>query len=340
MHDHGFHTLRVSEARPETDSAMSIALEVPDELRDVFGHLPGQFLNVRIVAGGRSRMRCYSLCSSPHTGEPLRIAVKRVDGGLVSNELCNGIKQGMTLEVQPPSGHFVPRTLNEDLLLFAGGSGITPVFSILKSALAVGTGKITLVYANRDERSVIFGKEIAALAAGHPERLVVLHWLESVQGLPVPGQLAQLVRPWSTARAFICGPEPFMQAVSAALGSIGVASDRVHLERFVSLPDADDASAARPAGEGSDAALDVSLDGEAHELHWPAGSKLLDTMLEGGIDAPFSCRVGGCSACMCRVTAGQVQMAINLVLTDDEIAEGWTLACQAYAVSSSVSIEI
>jgi len=339
MHNHDFHKLKVSEARPETDSAMSIALEIPPEIRDMFAYAPGQFLNVRISVGGKARMRCYSLCSSPHVGEPLRIAVKRVAKGLVSNALCDTMVAGATLEVQPPAGQFVPESLDEPLLLFAGGSGITPVFSILKSVLAAGKGRVTLVYANRDEQSVIFAKEIAALAAAHPARLVVFHWLESVQGLPQPAQVAELVRSGAGARSYICGPEPFMQVVTAALSLLSVHPARVHLERFVSLPDEDDLLAAAPSG-GSDADLNVVLDGESHQLQWPAETKLLDIMLAAGLDAPYSCRVGGCSACMCRVTKGEVRMGINLVLTDQEIAEGWTLACQAYAVSDEVGIEI
>ena len=338
MHDHGFHALTVAEVVAETDQAVSLAFDVPAELRDAFAYTPGQFLNVRRLVGGKTRQRCYSLCSSPQVGEPLRIAIKRVEGGLVSNDLCGGVQAGDVIEVQPPAGHFTPAALDGDFLLIAGGSGVTPVLSILKSALAVGTGKIALVYANRDDRSIIFGETIAELARRHPGRLIVLHWLESVQGLPRPDLLAELMRPWANAEVFICGPEPFMVSATEALTAIGVPEARVHLERFVSLPDEDDIVA--PEASGEEASLQVAIDGETRDLAWPSGTKLLDTMLAAGIDAPYSCRVGGCSACMCRVTSGEVRMAINLVLDDAEIAEGWVLACQAYAGTPSVAIEI
>jgi len=341
MHDHGFHALNVAQVAAETESAVSIAFDVPPELHATFAYSPGQFLNIRRIVNGKVRMRCYSLCSSPQLGEPLRIAVKRVEGGLVSNDLCSAIRPGDTIEVQPPAGNFVPSSLDGDFLLFAGGSGITPVLSILKSALATGHGKVTLVYANRDDRAVIFKDAIAALVNAHPSRLVVLHWLETVQGRPQVATLAELVKPWAAAEAFICGPEPFMVSVTQALTTLGVDGRRIHLERFVSLPDevvAPPIDAAAP--DAPMVELRVAIDGDVRELQWPPSDKLLDTMLAAGIDAPYSCQVGGCSACMCRVKGGKVRMASNLVLTDAEIAAGWTLACQTYPASEAVEIEI
>ena len=337
MHDHDFHPVTVVEVREETSDAVSIALDVPEPLRAAFAYQPGQFLTVRRTVDGKMRLRCYSLCSSPAVDEPLRIAVKRVAAGLVSNALCAELRPGDLLEVQPPAGHFTPRTLEGDLLLFAGGSGITPILSILRTALLAGIGRVVLVYANRDERSVIFGDRLVALAAQHPARLTVLHWLESVQGLPSAAALAALVQPWQQTESYICGPAPFMDVVTKALASLGVPTERVHLERFVSLPDE---APPPPVATGPSAALDGVIDGQRTTLEWRRGEKMLDTMLAAGIDAPYSCRVGGCSACMCRVTAGEVRMAANQVLSPGEIADGWVLACQSYPVSDAVSVEI
>ncbi|MGE0776513.1 MAG: 2Fe-2S iron-sulfur cluster-binding protein [Sphingomonadaceae bacterium] len=342
MHSHEYFQIPIAEVVQETDSAVSLILDVPSSLADTFQYKPGQFLTLRVPIDGKMRQRCYSLASAPGIDTRHKIAIKRVEGGMVSNHVCSSLKAGDLVEVQPPAGLFVPASLDTDFLLFAGGSGITPVLSILKAALSHGRGHVTLLYANRDEQSVIFRNEIAALSTAHPERLTVLHWLESLQGLPTVAQIAGLVRPWSNAQAFICGPEPFMAGVSSALQALGVDDKCVHLERFVSLPDEDvaDAAVAAMAEQSVDSELKVSIDGGEHVIAWSRNVKMLDAMLEAGIDAPYSCRVGGCSACMCKVLSGRVRMAANLVLDDNEIAEGWVLGCQSFPETDHVSIEI
>jgi 3-ketosteroid 9alpha-monooxygenase subunit B len=340
MHSHDYYEIPIAQVIAETESAVSLVLDVPDSLQGIFCYRPGQFLTVRLPIHGKYRHRCYSLCSAPGADAKHKITIKRVEGGVVSNQICSELRAGDKILVQPPAGHFVPASLEEDLLLFAGGSGVTPVLSILKEALARGSGKIVLVYANRDERSVIFREELADLSAAHPGRLTVLHWLETVQGLPSAAQLASLVGAWNRYEAFVCGPEPFMASVSQALVSLGVPDERIHVERFVSLPDEDPAEAIDAIEGGADARLDVLIDGEQHALVWPKNAKMLDTMLAVGLDAPYSCRVGGCSACMCRVIKGDVHMAQNLVLDARELAEGWVLACQSFPVSESIAVEI
>lgn len=338
MHNHDYFPLPVVEVIAETDSAISIVLDVPAEWEEHFHYRPGQFLTLRVPVDGKFRHRCYSLSSAPELDARHKITVKRVEGGLVSNWLCEAARTGAPILVQPPAGHFVPASLDDDVLLFAAGSGITPVMSILKSVLAHGGGRATMLYANRDERSVIFAEELRRLAAAHPGRFAVTHWLESVQGLPSVAQLGGLVERWGAGEAFICGPEPFMLGVSEALVALGMDDERIHLERFVSLPDED--TAAPVAAAGPDATLTVGIDGEEHVLAWPRASKMLDVMLAAGLDAPYSCRVGGCSACMCRVESGQVRMANNLVLDEREQAEGWVLACQSLPESDAVRIEV
>ena len=150
--------------------------------------------------------RCYSLCSSPFTGDALTVTVKRTADGYASNWLCDNAHPGMKMHVLAPSGTFVPKTLDTDFLLLAAGSGITPMMAILKSALSEGSGKVTLVYANRDENSVIFAEALRELAAKYPDRLTVVHWLESVQGLPSAAALAELVAPYTAARHSSAAP--------------------------------------------------------------------------------------------------------------------------------------
>jgi len=343
MHSHDYATIPIKEVIRETDSAVSLVFDVPADLADTFRYRPGQFLTLRLLVDGKYRHRCYSLASAPDIDPFHKVTVKRVDGGLVSGQLCSAASAGQLVQVQPPAGAFGPADLTQDLFLFAGGSGITPVLSILKAALAAGAQRVSLVYANRDEASVIFRDELAELSRRHAGRLTVVHWLETVQGLPSSDLLAGLLAGLGERDAYICGPAPFMDSVVAALRALGQPSSRIHLERFISLPDEEAADLALEradlSADAPSARLTVALDGETHEIEWGAGRKMLDVMIAAGIDAPYSCKVGGCSACMCRVTAGVVTMAKNLVLDEQEIAEGWVLACQAQAASQDIHCE-
>ncbi|GHF04865.1 oxidoreductase [Amycolatopsis deserti] len=330
------YTLTVAEVIAETAEASSIVFDVPEEHASKFAYRPGQFLTLR--AGEAAR--CYSLSSAPHEGSRLKVTVKRTEGGYGSNWLCDNVSAGSSVDVLPPSGVFTPASLDADLLLMAGGSGITPVMSILKSALVSGGGRIVLVYANRDSSSVIFASELAALAREHPERLVLVHWLESVQGLPSVTQLRELVRPYAEFDAFVCGPEAFMTAGKQALKDLGMPRQRIHLERFVSLggnPFEDRAEAAASEEAGT-TALSVDLDGSQHSFSWPRQEKLLDFLLARGLDAPYSCREGQCSACACRIVSGEVKMLNNEVLDSEDIADGIVLACQSVPLTDEVSV--
>src|SRR5262245_48894350 len=225
------YRLRVAEVVPETADGCSIVFDSPG-----VDYKPRQFLRLRIPSDRcGSVARCYSLSSSPHVDESLKVTVKRTVDGYGSNWICDSVSAGDEIESLAPAGIFTPSSLDGKLLLFAAGSGITPVMSIVKSALAAGTGRVGLVYANRDEQSVIFAAELTALTARYPGKLTVIHWLESVQGLPSTETLATLARPYAAYEAFICGPAPFMTAVRAALTSLGVERGRVHIERFKSL---------------------------------------------------------------------------------------------------------
>ncbi len=336
----GILSLRVTRVIGETDDAMSLELEPAAEQSNSIGYRPGQFLTLRIpseLTGSVSR--CYSLSSAPHEGGPLKVTVKRTPGGYGSNWLCDNAVTGTIVDALPPAGVFTPTSLDDDLLLFAAGSGITPVLSILKSVLAAGSGHCTLIYANRDERSVIFAAELADLSARHPGRLLVVHWLETLQGLPTRARLAALAGPWSDREAFVCGPGPFMDAVCAALTGLGADRKRVHVEKFVSLNgnpfEADTSQVTDPADS---AAVEVELDGETRVLPWPRHQVLLDVLLANGLAAPYSCREGACSACTCRVVAGQVRMRHNEVLDDADLTEGYVLACQAVPVTDTVQV--
>ncbi|MGH3881259.1 MAG: 2Fe-2S iron-sulfur cluster-binding protein [Actinophytocola sp.] len=341
MREQRSYRLRVTQVIPETADACSLEFDVDGADADAFAYRPGQFLTIRIPSDRcGSVARCYSLSSSPHTDDRLKVTVKRTADGYGSNWLCDEISAGGEVEALPPAGVFTPRSFDAGLLLFAAGSGITPVVSIVKSALAAGSGRVVLVYANRDDRSVIFAGELAALAERHPDRLVVLHWLESVQGLPTAPALAAIAAPYAELDAFVCGPKPFMAAVREALTSLGVPKGRVKLERFQSLGanPFEKAAPAPPAQTRGAATVEVTLDGVRRKLDWPAETKLLDLLLDNDIDAPYSCREGACSACACRLVAGEVKMLNNDVLEDEDISDGIVLACQSVPVTDAVEV--
>ena len=324
--------VRVAEVVQEAGDACSLVLDAG------FDYRPGQFVTVRIPSERcGSVARCYSLCTSPLAGERPAITVKRTSGGYASNWILDHVVAGTVLDVLPPAGTFCPGSLSGDFLLFAAGSGITPVMSILKSALAAGRGRVVLVYANRDEGSVIFGSLLRRLAAASGGRLVVVHWLDSLLGVPSVAALMALVRPYTSFNAFICGPDPYLAVVRDALARLGVPGPRVHVERFVSLAENPFEVVAVPDG-GPAATLSVTLDGATTLLPWPGGTRMLDVLIEAGLDAPYSCRQGICGACACQLTGGEVEMAHNEVLEAADIADGYILACQAVSLTPEVSI--
>jgi 3-ketosteroid 9alpha-monooxygenase subunit B len=361
-----FHTLQIADVIAETPDATSFVFSLTEPQRARFDYRPGQFLTLRIPSDRGQVARCYSLSSSPHTDTDLKITVKRTADGYGSNWLCDNITDGASIDVLEPSGTFTPASLDADFVLFAGGSGITPVMSIVKSVLAAGQGTVTLVYANRDEKSVVFAEELAAMVAADPGRITVLHWLESVQGLPTPDALDALLAGRKVDTVFVCGPKPFMKVVRDTQCWRSLPRDATRIERFASLggdpfEDAVEFSSSEPgdAAPQSDAAtthddavaqndsteqsgstteLTVTLDGETQSLTWPRESTLLAFLQSKGISAPFSCTEGICSACECRVVDGKVEMANNQVLEEDDLAEGYALACQARPLTDAVTV--
>jgi 3-ketosteroid 9alpha-monooxygenase subunit B len=354
--------LKVAEVIEETEDAHSVVFEVPSELQQTFAYTPGQFLTVAVPSDQTGlAARCYSLSSAPHSGRH-QITVKRTVDGYASNWIFENLKAGDTLRVLPPSGIFTPKDIDADFLLFAAGSGITPVMSIARTALEKGTGKVVLFYANRDESSVIFASVLAELAGEYADRFTLVHWLESVQGLPSERQLLLFASYFMSYTAFVCGPQPFMKAATHALKELGFPRERRHMEKFVSLggnpfgeveevlaaqatlADADDADdsdegdADEPAFAGP-IAVEVDLDGQQYSFDDWQGDTVLLEFLEGkGVAAPFSCREGNCSACACIVLEGDLALKHNDVLDHDDLAEGIRLVCQAKPLSEKVRI--
>jgi 3-ketosteroid 9alpha-monooxygenase subunit B len=344
MPELNYHQLRVAEVVVETDDARSLVFALSAEQVERFHYRPGQFLTLRIPSDERGSVaRCYSLSSSPVCDAPnvLRVTVKRTPTGYASNWIHDNVVAGMVLDVLPPGGVFSPKSLDGDFLCFAAGSGITPVLSIVRSALAAGSGRVVLVYANRDEDSVIFRAALSELVAAQPERLTVCHWLESEQGLPNVPALRELARPYAGYEAFVCGPTPFMDAVVAALDELEWPRERVRVERFLSLVKNPFVKLkAAPVAEPStkSAVVEVELDGTRHTVAWPVTSRLLDALREAGLPVPSSCEEGRCSACACLKLDGEVTMVNNEVLDDRDLADGYILACQSLPASDKIAI--
>ncbi|MDD0976349.1 ferredoxin--NADP reductase [Pseudomonas fontis] len=335
----GSYRLQVCAVIDETADARSLVFEVPEHLRARFHYKAGQFLGFRVPCAGKLLTRCYSMASSPLCDPRPKVTIKRVEGGRVSNWMNQQVQVGDWLEVLPPAGHFC---LGDDsawpLVLFGGGSGITPVMSILKSTLLGSERPIKLVYANRDEASVIFRDELRQLARDYPERLEIVHVLDSVQGFLGDAQVRQLVRGLEGGEYFICGPAPFMDTVERALLALGEAAERIHVERFVSPPDPDEVVEQVFEGEVACESLLVELDGQQHEITCQPGETLLQSCRSAGLDVPSSCEEGFCGACMCTVQEGETRLARNDVLSAAELAAGWTLACQSRPIGPRVRL--
>ena len=353
--------LNVVDIVDETTDARSVSFEVPAEAPEKFVYKPGQFLTVAVPSDQTGiAARCYSLSSSPHDGGPLTVTVKRTADGYASNWICDNLKVGDTLRALPPSGIFTPASIDADLLLFAGGSGVTPIMSITRTALDEGKGKIVVFYANRDDSSVIFASEFTRLAAENPDRLQVIHWLESVQGIPSPEQVKAFIEPYLAYDAFVCGPAPYMKMVTTVLRELEFPRDRRHQEKFVSLggnpfgdvaelqlaeqeiADAesdDEGAAAEVPGPSGPVKVEVELDGLDHTFDdWDPKVKLLDFLESKGVRAPYSCREGECSACAIRLIEGEVRMLHNDVLDDEDLADGIRLGCQSLPLTDNVRV--
>jgi len=320
----------------ETDDAVSIYLTEADGSALEFR--PGQFLSVDVVINGERLRRAYSLASACLTDVPVHITVKRIENGRVSNYLNDTIQEGQELEVLGPSGKFTvePRAVNQrHLVMIAGGSGITPIMSILETVLRLETGsRVTLVYGNRGWDDVIFRDRLATLCDEFGERLIVDHVLErppqnwsAGQGLLTGDVLEARLQAFGIQddgliRYFLCGPTPMMEAAHEALQQRGVHANRIAEERFNSHE-------ARSGDVGSDKTelVVVSKAGRDHGIQVEPGQTILEAALAAGIDMPFSCAMGGCGACRVRRTEGAIQMEEPNCLSRAEQEQGYVLTC-------------
>ncbi len=335
LRDHEYHPLTVADVVDETADTRSFVLEIPAALQERYAYAAGQFCTFRTTMGGESVARCYSMSSSPETGDPLTVTVKRVPGGRMSNWMNDTLAPGDTIDVTPPAGLFVLRRAAEaPIVAFAGGSGITPVLSIIKAALATTAREIGLVYANRGAGSVIFADVLDRLRLESHGRLSVHHHLDSENGFLDAAACAALVADRTHADVYVCGPAPYMQVVESGLGRRGIDASHVFIERF----EAPEGS--RTADEKSETkSLVIRIEGRRHRVGYQPGDTILDAARRAGLKPPFACQAGNCATCMAHLDEGRATMRANNALAADEVEEGWVLTCQAIPTSPEVVVD-
>jgi 3-ketosteroid 9alpha-monooxygenase subunit B len=329
-----FAPLRIKRVVRETSDAVSLVLDVPAHCSHRFQYKAGQFLTLQVKVAGDDHRRCYSMSSSPHSGEELKITVKRDPGGLVSNFLNDTATEGDEIHAAPPEGRFVLNETERDIVAFAGGSGITPIFSLIGSALVGTARRVKLFYANRSRESVIFGESLAALAGANPDRLAVIQHFDEESGVVQAAAVEALVDAGRDVDYYICGPGPFMDTVEETLLAAGVPRDRLHLERFQVAPVS--AEVAETTAQTEEVVIE--LDRKTTKASYRAGNTLLQTARIAGLRAPSSCETGSCGTCMARIESGSARMLNNDALDDDEVADGWVLTCQSLPTSRTVHV--
>jgi ring-1,2-phenylacetyl-CoA epoxidase subunit PaaE len=350
-----FHPLRVAEIVPETADANSIRFDVPPELRDTFQFKAGQHLTLKAEIGGEEVRRNYSLCTAPDE-QNWMVTVKRIAGGIFSNWVGDELKPGAMLDVMPPHGSFTTEfnaTASRRLVGIAGGSGITPVMSLLRTALkSEPQTRFTLLYGNRDSSSVIFLEELARLKDRYLDRFEAYHFLDMEEGDVdlfngmldrgrVDDAIGRLIgSPEDVSDWFICGPGPMMDGAESALVERGVDRERIHIERFTAdrPPESLVKEMADLQTKAAGVVMSVTLDGRTRKVLF-SESNILDSARVAGLPAPFACKAGVCATCRAKVVGGKVEMAARYGLTDEEIEEGYVLTCQSVPAGDGVALD-
>ncbi|MFD2739499.1 1,2-phenylacetyl-CoA epoxidase subunit PaaE [Sulfitobacter aestuarii] len=349
-----FHPLSVTDVQKTIRDAVVVTLE-PTESGD-FDFTQGQYLTFRRDFDGTEVRRSYSICAARGEGK-LQVGIKKVDGGAFSTWANEELQPGMVLEAMEPMGSFHTPIIPDQgrhYLGFAGGSGITPVLSILKTVLArESQSSFTLVYANRGVNSIMFREELEDLKNLYMGRLTLIHILESdaqdidlftgrVDAEKCKALFAHWIDIASVDTAFICGPEPMMLGIAAALKEHGLSEEQIKFELFASAQPgrlARKASAEAGASAAKSTQASVTIDGASRSFTMEKDQTILDAALENALDAPYACKAGVCSTCKCKVLEGEVEMVANHALEDYEVARGYVLSCQSFPVSDRVVVD-
>jgi ring-1,2-phenylacetyl-CoA epoxidase subunit PaaE len=360
-----FQILQIADIRRETADCVSVALSIPAALKETFRYRQGQNITIRARLEGQEIRRSYSICSSPLDDE-LRIAIKRVPGGLFSTYANDILQPGESLEVLPPSGKFyteLQATQQKRYLAFAAGSGITPILSLIKTTLLTEPGShFTLVYGNRHRSSIIFREDLESLKNRFINRLA-LHHILSREKMDIPlhqgridaGKCKELCRRLIDVQGmdeiFLCGPGEMIFTVKDWLEQSGIDKKKIHFELFNTQEGrpgpASTVTGRSAAGNRNDDSLKgrtsqvtVRLDGVSHEFRLPFdGEPILDAALQEGVDLPFACKGGVCCTCRAKLVSGEVEMEVNYALEADELAAGFILTCQSHPRTEKVVVD-
>lgn len=337
----GFYALTIKEVKCLTSDSVQVVLDVPQDLKDTFSFIPGQYINFIIDVNGSEERRSYSICSGKN--EPLAVAIKSVPNGKVSNWFLNDAKAGMEMMVSHPEGNFQLKENNQKIIAFAAGSGITPILSIAKSMQA-GQGQMELFYGNKTQNSILFHEDIVKL--DHVKSTFYLSQ-ETKEGFESgrldKSAISEIVKKdldiLKADAFYLCGPEEMIKAGVDTLKMFGVSDTKIHFELFTTPT----IMAPKPIESASDfngeSSVKVILDGESIEFKLKSdGKPVLDILDKEGLDAPYSCRGGVCCSCKAKVLEGKATMKMNYALTEEEVAEGYVLTCQTHPASEKVVI--
>jgi 3-ketosteroid 9alpha-monooxygenase subunit B len=327
--------LRVAEVLPQGRDAVLLSFVAGDGDAPSLSFRPGQYLTLGADLSEGEHWRSYSITSEPEANQAISVLVRRVAGGLVSNWICDNVRIGQQMRVLPPAGRFTLVCSKEPVLLFAGGSGIAPIFALARQALAEGAPKVSLFYANRDRATAMLIDDLNALSKSANDRLQIRFWFDDEDGLPTQEILRSVAEGFKNAQLYLCGPGAFMHAIRTSLQEAGFDPARLHQEDF-GTPDED---VGVDVGSAREAFLTVKFKGKVHEVVVEAGRSLLAAMLNAGLEVPHSCKVGECASCICRLREGEVDRLENSVLDPDDVAQGWIVACRTRALSKTLRVD-
>ena len=348
-----FNPLKVKDIKRETADAVSVAFDVPATLQIPYQYKQGQYITLKMTINGEELRRSYSICTSPYTEKELRVAIKEVKDGRASTFINQKLKVGDVVEVMTPMGNFhsvLSGSNKKNYVLFAGGSGITPMMSILKSILHIEKqSNVTLFYANRDEDAVIFKSELEKIAAENTDRFKLINIYDTPKttvpdlqkGLVSVERAKAILENFGATKAdeyFICGPGPLMENIKTALEGLNVAKEKVHIEYFTAVADA----VAKAEGKGENVKSKITVLQYGIETNFDLntdGASILDAAIDAGVDAPFSCKGAVCCTCRAKLIEGEIKMDANFALTDAEVAEGFILTCQAHPLTEKVVVD-
>ena len=343
-----FHSLTIKEVVRETPKSVSIVFNVPDDLKPTFKFTAGQYITIKKEIDGEELRRSYSICSTPNSGE-LKVSVKEVADGRFSSYANNELKAGDQLEVFLPEGKFtfIPSADagHRTYAAFAAGSGITPVMSIIKTALTEEEhSKFVLVYGNRTPEETIFFKELLELQASYPDRFFVEFvysrtqnensFFGRIERSTVNFVIKNKFKGHNFSDVYLCGPEEMIDLVSEVLQENKLPKENIHFELFSSSEEGE-----VEANLDGKTQITVIVDDEEKTFIMDQKKNILDAVLDEDLDAPYSCQGGICSSCIARITEGKAEMAKNQILTDDEVEEGLTLTCQAHPTTPTIKID-